>query len=90
MGCRMMNRDEVQAAVRAFVVGHIARPVADNENYFANGFVKSLFGLQLIAFIERRFGATVADSDLSISNFDSIDHVTDYVCRTMERTDASS
>lgn len=67
--------------VRGFVEGRIGRPVADDEKYFETASVSSMFGLQIISYIEQEFGLTVDDDDLVIENFDSIANLASFVQR---------
>ena len=77
----MYNRETILLAVRAYIAANMPRPIADTENYFESGFVKSLFGIQLIAFIERQFDAAIDDDDLVLTNFNSVENVAAFVCR---------
>jgi acyl carrier protein len=65
--------------IRGFVENRIGRPVADDENYFETGSVSSMFGLQIITYIEQEFGLVVADDDLSLENFDTIAHLSTFI-----------
>lgn len=62
---------------------HIARsvrvPIEDDSDIFELGLVDSLFGLQLVAFVEQEFGITVEDDDLDIANFCSIAALSAFV-----------
>jgi methoxymalonate biosynthesis acyl carrier protein len=71
--------DVVVAQVRAFfaeAVGDVPEP---GEDYFANGTVNSLFALQLVAFIEGRFGLVVEPEDLDLANFRTITAIASFV-----------
>ena len=57
----------------------------DDENMFAAGFVNSLFAMQLIAFVEGKFGISVESEDLELSNFNSIDAIHRFVERKSMR-----
>ncbi len=65
--------DEVKARVRAFLLQHVRRPeLGDDENFFALGFVNSLFAMQLVMFVEQEFGVAVENDDLEIDNFSTV------------------
>lgn len=51
----------------------------DDDNIFALGFVDSPFAIQLICFIEEEFQIKVADDDLDIENFTTVNRVVDFV-----------
>jgi acyl carrier protein len=74
---------DIARQVREVVEGWIGRPVADDEKYFETGAVSSMFGLQIISFIEQQFGIVVSDDDLVLENFDSVEHVVAFVDRKL-------
>ena len=49
-----------------------AAQLADADDIFAAGYVNSLFAMQLIAWLEKDFDIVIEDSDLKISNFNSV------------------
>ena len=51
----------------------------DNENLLAAGIVDSLGVLRLVSFVEERFGIEVADEDVTLENFQSIQSMVDYI-----------
>lgn len=51
----------------------------DADNIFQRGFVSSLFAVQLIAYIEKEFSIKVANQDMQISNFSSVDNMVEFV-----------
>ena len=58
--------------IRDYVTGSVAVPVGDGDDIFDLGLVDSLFGLQLVGFVEQTFGIEVEGDDLDIANFCSI------------------
>lgn len=51
----------------------------DNENLLAAGIVDSLGVLRLVSFVEERFGVEVADEDVTLENFQSVQSMVDYI-----------
>ena len=51
----------------------------DDDNIFRKGFVDSLFAVQLIAYLEAEFGIKVANKDLDINNFNSVNKMVSFV-----------
>ena len=45
----------------------------DDDNIFANRYVNSLFSMRLLNFVEAISGISVADEDIVLANFRSID-----------------
>jgi acyl carrier protein len=53
-------------------------------NLFETGLLTSVHVLDLIAYIEERFGIVVSPDDLSIENFGSIDAMVTFVDKAMQ------
>jgi methoxymalonate biosynthesis acyl carrier protein len=74
--------DETQTKIKAFLSrffkNHDLQP---DEDIFSLGFVNSLLAMQLVAFVEKEFGISVADADLDLDNFRSIRSIADLVAR---------
>ncbi|MNJ37936.1 acyl carrier protein [Paenibacillus bouchesdurhonensis] len=47
----------------------------DDDNIFQMGFVNSLFAMKLLGYIEQEFGITVANEDLDIANFSTLNSI---------------
>lgn len=73
--------DENKDKIRAFLSCHIRSYLQDDDNFFALGFVNSLFAMQLVMFVETEFGVAVADEDLELENFQSINAIAGLVER---------
>jgi methoxymalonate biosynthesis acyl carrier protein len=69
------------AKVRTFVTRALGHPVRDNESFFDGGLVSSLFGVQLLTFIEKSCAVEVTDEDLVLDNFASIESICRFVSR---------
>ena len=54
---------------------------ADEDDVFALGFESSLFAMQLVRFVEKEFDIVVADEDLQIDNFRSVNAVVNLVVK---------
>lgn len=53
-------------------------------NLFETGLLTSVHVLDLIAYIEEKFGIVISPDDLSIENFGSIDAMVTYVDKAMQ------
>jgi methoxymalonate biosynthesis acyl carrier protein len=74
--------DQVQGKIKEFLSRFFkSHDLQPEEDIFALGFVNSLLAMQLVAFIEKEFGVTVADDDLDLDNFRSIRAIADLVAR---------
>ncbi|MBF8187069.1 acyl carrier protein [Nonomuraea sp. K274] len=66
----------VLAEVRRFVHENSGNDsVPDDDDMFATGYVNSLFAIQLVMWLEQRYGVEVTGADLDIANFRSISDV---------------
>lgn len=72
---------EQREKIRAFL-GRFFRTTSltDSDDIFALG-LNSLFAMQLVAWVEKEFDIHVADEDLEVSNFNSVNAITDFVSR---------
>jgi acyl carrier protein len=53
----------------------------DGDDIFAQGFVNSLFAMQLVGWLEKEFEIAIKDEDLDIQNFNSIDAIANLIHR---------
>ena len=53
----------------------------DDQDFFALGFVNSLFAMQLVLFVEKELGVPISNEDLDIENFRSINAILRLVQR---------
>ena len=68
--------------IRAFLSKHFQNiELQDNQDFFALGFVNSLFAMQLVLFVEQEFGISIDNEELDINNFRSINAIVQLVRR---------
>jgi methoxymalonate biosynthesis acyl carrier protein len=72
------NQTKIKEFLSRFFKNHDLKP---EEDIFALGFVNSLLAMQLVAFVEKEFGVQVADEDLDLDNFRSIQAIASLVAR---------
>ena len=68
----------VQDRLRTFIQDELAGtsgPLANDYPLIENGVIDSLGLLEIVQFIEREFGVEVADEDLVIGNFGTLDTI---------------
>jgi len=75
---------ELKEKIRKFIEGNLVvfedeAEFGDSDNIFEMGFVNSLFAMKLVNYIEEDFGIEVANDDLEISNFSSVDRITAFI-----------
>ena len=76
--------DTIKDAVKAFVIenflfGDTSNPLADTDSLIENGIIDSTGVLELVAFIEDRYGITVADSEIVPATLDSLGRITAFI-----------
>ncbi len=65
-----------RAKIRAFLGKYFQNlELQDDQDFFALGFVNSLFAMQLVLFVEKELGVLVSNEDLDIENFRSINAI---------------
>lgn len=73
-------KDKIQTTIRTFLVDATQHQELQNDdNIFEQGFVNSLFAMQIVMFVEQEFDLTVENEDLVLENFQSIDALTALV-----------
>ncbi len=51
----------------------------DNESFLANGLIDSTGVLELVSFIEEKYGIAVKDEELIPDNFDSVNNLSNFI-----------
>ena len=59
--------------------------INDDDDLFKNGFVDSLFALQLILFLEKEFKIKISNKDINEDNFRTINNIVDTVNRLLKK-----
>ena len=68
-----------QFVVENFLFGQHDRQIDDDRSFLESGIIDSTGVLELIAFIEQKYGISVADEELVPSNLDSVQRVASFV-----------
>lgn len=75
--------DEVKAfIVKNFLFGQTVE-LASDQSFLQSGVVDSTGLLELVAFLEERFGISVEDRELTPENLDSLANVSRYVAEKL-------
>ena len=64
-----------------FMIGQNPAELKSDTSFLDNGIVDSLGVLELVSFIEDRFGIEVKDEELVPENLDSIENLLSYIVR---------
>ena len=78
--------DKYVSEIRDFIVsnflfGQEGNPFADDQSLLETGIVDSTGLLELVAFIEERYGISVGDGELVPENLDSLQNISQFVGR---------
>ena len=70
----------MRAKIRRFINDNLKnsgpdKALVDSDNIFELGFVNSLFALKLLGYIESEFSIKLANEDIRIGNFNSVDNI---------------
>ncbi|GAA1954530.1 acyl carrier protein [Amycolatopsis minnesotensis] len=71
--------EDVRAQLLEFVTSLVSTELGPDEDYFAQGLISSLVALELVTFVEHRFGLTVDVADLDLDNFRTVNRLTGFV-----------
>jgi acyl carrier protein len=76
--------DTVKTELRAFIVenflfGDESHPIDQSMSLIENDLIDSTGILELVSFLEERYGIAVADADIVPANLDSIERIAAYV-----------
>ncbi|HFC11947.1 MAG TPA: acyl carrier protein [Anaerolineae bacterium] len=67
---------EIKATIHAFLDKHFPNnDLADSDDIFAQGFINSMFAMQLVLFVEEAFQLEISNAALDIANFRSVNHM---------------
>jgi acyl carrier protein len=76
------KQDNFESEILAFLTSALgSADIGRQDDIFALGYVNSLFALELVTFIERRFAAEVDVDDLDLDNFRSVEKMAELVRR---------
>jgi len=81
----------VKQVLREFILDSInIRDLGDDDDLFESGIVNSLFAVQWMTFIEKKFKIEIGVEDLDIQNFKSLNAATAFVMRQNGSADLTS
>ena len=76
---------EIKQQIRTFLAKHFKNyDLQDDEDIFSLGFVTSLFAMQIVLFVEQQMGVTIANEELQLDNFRTINAMTNLITSKRE------
>jgi acyl carrier protein len=73
-----------QFIVDNFLFGRADEALAGNDSLLERGIIDSTGVLELVGFLEQKYGITIQDEELVPENLDSIDRLVRFVSRKVE------
>ncbi|QDQ09906.1 acyl carrier protein [Streptomyces spectabilis] len=78
-GTEAVDAAAVAEELRTYLTGALGREPGPDEDYFALGLVTSLFAIELVNFVEQRYGIEVTVDDLDLDHFRTLGRLRDFV-----------
>lgn len=85
-----MNTKETirEFILKHFLKGDKSRILVDNTSFIEEGIIDSIGVLELVAFLEEKFGFKVDDEEIVPENFDSIEKLDIFIQSKLVKTKA--
>ena len=68
---------------RNFLFSDKGFQLGDDASFLEGGVIDSLGIIELVAFVEKQYGISVADHELLPNNFDSVSKLSSYITRKL-------
>lgn len=87
--------ETVAAEVKAFVVsnflfGQEGSGLADDQSFLESGVIDSTGLLELVSFVEEKYGISVGDKELVPENLDSLRNISTFIVRKLQSATVAS
>jgi acyl carrier protein len=79
-----VTADVEQFIIRELSQGRGITAIDPGDNLLAKGIVDSHGVMELVAFLEERYGISVRDEDLTPENFESVARIDEFVARKQD------
>ena len=70
--------------VSNFLFGQSADALTDQQSFLESGIIDSTGLLELVSFVEQRYGIAINDRELVPDNLDSLKNISEFVARKLE------
>ncbi len=78
----MQQKDVIRAfVIENFLYGQDDHTLTDEVSFLEKGIIDSTGVLELVSFVEEKFGFAVTDDEIIPDNFDSIGKLADFVAK---------
>jgi len=81
--------DTFASEIKAFIVGNFlfgqaGNGFTDDQSFLESGIIDSTGLLELVSFVEQRYGISIADKELVPENLDSLGNISRFVARKLD------
>lgn len=76
--------------VSNFLFGQEGKGFADDQSFMESGIIDSTGLLELVSFVEEKYGISIGDRELVPENLDSLRNISHMVARKLAATPAAS
>lgn len=73
-----------QFIIDNFLFGQAGSGIADDQSFLETGIIDSTGLLELVAFVEQKYGIAVGDRELVPENLDSLRNISQFVARKLD------
>jgi acyl carrier protein len=83
------------AEIKAFIVtnflfGDEGKGIADDQSFLESGIIDSTGLLELVSFVEQKYGISIGDREMVPENLDSLRNVSQLVARKLDAVSAKA
>lgn len=77
-----MIDDKITDRIREFLYQFISiKDIDVDQDLFQSGLINSLFAMQLVIFLEQEYGFQIANEDLNLDNFRTLEAISRFVVK---------
>ena len=70
--------------VANFLFGQEGKAIAADQSFLESGIIDSTGFLELVSFVEQKYGISIGDRELVPENLDSLQNISQFVSRKLE------
>ena len=76
----MSLKNELREFINTYIVmSHKSNALSDNDSFLDNGIIDSTGVLEMVEFLEEKFGVIVEDDEMNPENLDSIEKLAAFI-----------
>ena len=80
-----MDMNAIKEQVRTFIANFTNKKIEDDTDIFSLGFANSLFGMQLVLFIERKYSVRLGPSEISLERLCNLKSIAKMVVELKDK-----